>query len=56
MKKMQRGQQAIDSDRPLYVWDLSGRWVRALSDTTARERAKRMLPHALWIYGVEVQP
>jgi hypothetical protein len=45
------GVEAIRASSPLFVRDLSGLWVPALAGT--RDRAARMAPWSLWIYGVE---
>ena len=44
------GIAAVASDLPLYVLNPQRGWT--LADGSARARALRMAPHALWIYGV----
>ncbi len=49
------GERAVNSDSPIFVKQLDGRWVPGTDAT--RERGKRMIArgygYATWIYGVE---
>ena len=56
-QEMIRGERAIEAAKngaPLFVWNEQKGWVEA--GPGAVERAGRMLPGALWIYGVAHKP